>query len=76
MLPSLEDDLRGAVSLKRNSIPEGDSVPEGDNVLEGDNILEGENIKRLHSALVDLHSAILVCPQEPSLYRFCEQPQD
>jgi hypothetical protein len=93
MLPILEDDLGGAVSLKRDNIPKGDSVLEGDNVLagdsvlagnnvlegdnvKGDNILEGENIERLHSAVVDLHCAIPVCPWEPSLYRFSEQLQD
>jgi hypothetical protein len=55
MLPSLEDDLRGAVSLNH------DSVPKGDNVLKGNNIFEGNNTKRLHLALVDLYSVILVC---------------
>jgi hypothetical protein len=42
----------------------GDNILAGDNVLEGDNILKGDNLERLHSALVDLHIAIPVCPQK------------
>lgn len=61
---------RGAVSLKRDSIPKSDSV------LEDDNVLEGNNIKGLPLALVNLHLSIPVCPQEPSLYRFSKQLQD
>jgi hypothetical protein len=46
--------------LKGENVLEGHSVLEDDNVLAGDNILEGNNVEKLHSALVDLHTAIPV----------------
>jgi hypothetical protein len=63
MLPSLEDDLRGAVSLKRNSIPRGN------NILKGNNILEGENIKRLHLASVDVRLVLVLKARQFHLWR-------
>jgi hypothetical protein len=53
--------------LAGNNVLEGDNIFERDNVLKGDNILAGDNvlgdnIERLHSALVDLHSTIPICP--------------
>lgn len=76
------DPNANSTSLKASVYPSPITLPSleddlGDaNSLNGDNLPEGDNIERLYSALVDLHSAIPVCPRKPSLYRFCKPLQD
>jgi hypothetical protein len=63
------NDFAHAKSRTVDNVLISDNVLEGDNILTSDNVLTSDNNEKLYSALVDLHSAIPVCPQEPSLYR-------
>ena len=52
-LLSLEDNLKGAISLNCNSIPKGNSVLKGGNVLASDKIFKDNNILKCNNILKD-----------------------